>query len=183
MSVTLEQCVLLRERHTLSRQHFSTALDCMRRFVYILNLTTTLFLTSSSSPSSLPSSFVLISFPLIIFVLSSAFHLFLRLFPWFLFFFFFHHHVSFLFFLSPSLHHTHSSRSRLSLGQMLGCYAQSGFTVCGLEPGEPPSGVPLCLAPKAPRRHLYPVAFLLVTSHLLVVWLILSLVILMAKYQ
>uniref|UniRef100_UPI0037E7C572 type II inositol 3,4-bisphosphate 4-phosphatase-like isoform X2 n=1 Tax=Semicossyphus pulcher TaxID=241346 RepID=UPI0037E7C572 len=32
MSVTLEQCVLLRERHTLSQQHFSTALDCMRRF-------------------------------------------------------------------------------------------------------------------------------------------------------
>ncbi|XP_073331315.1 type II inositol 3,4-bisphosphate 4-phosphatase-like isoform X2 [Pagrus major] len=31
MSVTLEQCVLLRERHTLSQQHFSTALDCMRR--------------------------------------------------------------------------------------------------------------------------------------------------------
>ncbi|KAM3590497.1 uncharacterized protein V6R79_010928 [Siganus canaliculatus] len=31
MSVTLEQCVLLREQHTLSRQHFITALDCMRR--------------------------------------------------------------------------------------------------------------------------------------------------------
>ncbi|XP_059211403.1 type II inositol 3,4-bisphosphate 4-phosphatase-like isoform X1 [Centropristis striata] len=31
MSVTLEQCVLLRERHTLSNTHFSTALDCMRR--------------------------------------------------------------------------------------------------------------------------------------------------------
>ncbi|XP_056225650.1 type II inositol 3,4-bisphosphate 4-phosphatase-like isoform X1 [Seriola aureovittata] len=31
MSVTLEQCVLLRERHTLCQQHFSSALDCMRR--------------------------------------------------------------------------------------------------------------------------------------------------------
>uniref|UniRef100_A0A3Q3WKD2 Inositol polyphosphate-4-phosphatase type II B n=1 Tax=Mola mola TaxID=94237 RepID=A0A3Q3WKD2_MOLML len=31
MSVTLEQCVLLRERHTLGQQHFSTALDRMRR--------------------------------------------------------------------------------------------------------------------------------------------------------
>ncbi|XP_076581069.1 type II inositol 3,4-bisphosphate 4-phosphatase-like isoform X2 [Chaetodon auriga] len=31
MSVTLEQCVLLRERHTLGRQHFSAALDSMRR--------------------------------------------------------------------------------------------------------------------------------------------------------
>ncbi|XP_069374654.1 type II inositol 3,4-bisphosphate 4-phosphatase-like isoform X2 [Paralichthys olivaceus] len=31
MSVTLEQCVLLRQRHTLSQQHFNTALDCMRR--------------------------------------------------------------------------------------------------------------------------------------------------------
>uniref|UniRef100_A0A3Q0RA00 Inositol polyphosphate-4-phosphatase type II B n=1 Tax=Amphilophus citrinellus TaxID=61819 RepID=A0A3Q0RA00_AMPCI len=79
MSVTLEQCALLREQHTLSQQHFSTALDCMRR--------------------------------------------------------------------------------------------------CN------PTGLPQCLAPKAPRRHLYPVAFLLVTSHLLVLWLILSLVILLAKYQ
>ncbi|XP_071315626.1 type II inositol 3,4-bisphosphate 4-phosphatase-like isoform X3 [Trachinotus anak] len=109
MSVTLEQCVLLRERHTLGRQHFSTALDCMRR-------------------------------------------------------------------------------SRLSWGQILGCYAQTGLTVSGLEPGDGPSDLqgswlPVCLAPKAPRRHLYPVAFLLVTSHLLVLWLILSLVILLAKYQ
>uniref|UniRef100_A0A3B4FKH4 Type II inositol 3,4-bisphosphate 4-phosphatase-like n=1 Tax=Pundamilia nyererei TaxID=303518 RepID=A0A3B4FKH4_9CICH len=79
MSVTLEQCALLRERHTLSQQHFSTALDWMRRCT--------------------------------------------------------------------------------------------------------PSELPQCLAPKAPRRHLYPVAFLLVTSHLLVLWLILSLVILLAKYQ
>ncbi|KAK5875486.1 hypothetical protein CesoFtcFv8_026565 [Champsocephalus esox] len=31
MSVTLEQCVLLRERHTLCNTHFSTALHCMRR--------------------------------------------------------------------------------------------------------------------------------------------------------
>lgn len=81
-----------------------------------------------------------------------------------------------------------SSRSHLSWGQMLGCYAHSGLTVCGLELGERPSGLqsswlPQCLAPKAPRRHLYPVAFLLVTSHLLVLWLILSLVILLAKYQ
>uniref|UniRef100_A0A3Q3WSI4 Inositol polyphosphate-4-phosphatase type II B n=1 Tax=Mola mola TaxID=94237 RepID=A0A3Q3WSI4_MOLML len=81
MSVTLEQCVLLRERHTLGQQHFSTALDRMRRLVF-----------SSFSSSS-------------------------------------------------------------------------------------------ALAPKAPRRHWYPVAFLLVTSHLLVLWLILSLVVLLVKYQ
>ncbi|XP_063757114.1 type II inositol 3,4-bisphosphate 4-phosphatase-like isoform X2 [Eleginops maclovinus] len=31
MSVTLEQCVLLREKHTLCNTHFSTALHCMRR--------------------------------------------------------------------------------------------------------------------------------------------------------
>ncbi|XP_036072676.1 type II inositol 3,4-bisphosphate 4-phosphatase isoform X1 [Oryzias melastigma] len=31
MSVTLEQCQILRERHSLSQQHFSTSLDCMRR--------------------------------------------------------------------------------------------------------------------------------------------------------
>ncbi|XP_029310437.1 type II inositol 3,4-bisphosphate 4-phosphatase-like isoform X2 [Cottoperca gobio] len=109
MSVTLEQCVLLRERHTLGLQHFSTALDCMRR-------------------------------------------------------------------------------SRLSWGQMLGCYSQSGLTVCGLDPGERPPGLqgswpPPCFTPKAPRRHLYPVAFLLVSSHLLVLWLILSLVLLLVRYQ
>uniref|UniRef100_G3NAI6 Uncharacterized protein n=1 Tax=Gasterosteus aculeatus aculeatus TaxID=481459 RepID=G3NAI6_GASAC len=31
MSVTLEQCALLRERHSLGRQQFGVALDCMRR--------------------------------------------------------------------------------------------------------------------------------------------------------
>ncbi|XP_078791940.1 type II inositol 3,4-bisphosphate 4-phosphatase isoform X3 [Oryzias latipes] len=31
MSVTLEQCQILREHHSLSQQHFSTSLDCMRR--------------------------------------------------------------------------------------------------------------------------------------------------------
>ena len=87
--------------------------------------------------------------------------------------------------------HTHTPppcRSRLSWGQMLGCYTPPGLTVSGLDAGEQPSGLqsswlPQCWAPKAPRRHLYPVAFLLVTSHLLVLWLILSLVILLAKYQ
>ncbi|XP_075891429.1 type II inositol 3,4-bisphosphate 4-phosphatase-like isoform X3 [Nelusetta ayraudi] len=104
MSVTLEQCILLRERHTLGRQHFSTALDCMRR-------------------------------------------------------------------------------SRLSWGQIFGCYTHSGLTTCGAEPGDRGKWLPQCMALKAPRRHLYPVAFLLVSSHLLVLWLILSLVILLAKYQ
>ncbi|XP_054863920.1 type II inositol 3,4-bisphosphate 4-phosphatase-like isoform X2 [Amphiprion ocellaris] len=109
MSVTLEQCLLLQQRHKLSQQSFSSALDSMRR-------------------------------------------------------------------------------SRVSWGQMLGCYAQPGLTVSGLDTEWRPPGLrslwPLqCLAPKAPRWHLYPVAFLLVTSHLLVLWLILSLVILLAKYQ
>nr|XP_020447441.1 type II inositol 3,4-bisphosphate 4-phosphatase isoform X4 [Monopterus albus] len=36
---------------------------------------------------------------------------------------------------------------------------------------------------KAASRHFYPIALLLVSSHLLVVWLILSLVFLLAKYQ
>uniref|UniRef100_A0AAZ3PJ37 PH domain-containing protein n=1 Tax=Oncorhynchus tshawytscha TaxID=74940 RepID=A0AAZ3PJ37_ONCTS len=31
MSVTLEQCMLLRDEHTLSKEHFNRALDCMRR--------------------------------------------------------------------------------------------------------------------------------------------------------
>lgn len=35
MSVTLEQCQILRERHSLSQQHFSTSLDCMRRWVWV----------------------------------------------------------------------------------------------------------------------------------------------------
>ncbi|XP_053715850.1 type II inositol 3,4-bisphosphate 4-phosphatase-like isoform X3 [Synchiropus splendidus] len=109
MSVTLEQCVLLREQHTLSQQHFSTALDSMRR-------------------------------------------------------------------------------SRLSWGQMLGCYPKSQATVSGFDLTEEPltlqsSLVPECFAPKAPRQHLYPVVFLLVTSHLLVLWLILSLVIMLSRYQ
>ncbi|KAM8881908.1 type II inositol 3,4-bisphosphate 4-phosphatase-like isoform 1-T1 [Synchiropus picturatus] len=109
MSVTLEQCVLLREQHTLSQQHFSTALDSMRR-------------------------------------------------------------------------------SRLSWGQMLGCYPKSQATVSGIDHTEEPltlqsSLVPECFAPKAPRQHLYPVVFLLVTSHLLVLWLILSLVIMLSRYQ
>ncbi|XP_035461774.2 type II inositol 3,4-bisphosphate 4-phosphatase-like isoform X3 [Scophthalmus maximus] len=101
MSVTLEQCVLLRERHSLGQQHFSSALDCMRR-------------------------------------------------------------------------------SHLSWGQLLGCYAQSGLTVSGSDPGERPPGAG---APEAPGRHLYPVVILLVTSHLLVLWLILSLVILLARCE
>uniref|UniRef100_A0A3B4Z3V0 Type II inositol 3,4-bisphosphate 4-phosphatase-like n=1 Tax=Stegastes partitus TaxID=144197 RepID=A0A3B4Z3V0_9TELE len=37
MSVTLEQCLLLRRRHQLSRQSFSTALDSMRRSQKVAN--------------------------------------------------------------------------------------------------------------------------------------------------
>lgn len=48
MSVTLEQCVLLRERHTLGRQHFSTALDCMRRCVFSFSSCCTSFSPLSS---------------------------------------------------------------------------------------------------------------------------------------
>lgn len=36
MSLTLEQCTVLREFHMLSQQHFNIALDCMRRFVFVL---------------------------------------------------------------------------------------------------------------------------------------------------
>ncbi|KAM8898192.1 type II inositol 3,4-bisphosphate 4-phosphatase-like isoform 2-T2 [Spinachia spinachia] len=105
MSVTLEQCALLRERHSLGQQHFSAALDCMRR-------------------------------------------------------------------------------SRRSWGQISGCYPQSGDHGCGQHPGDPRGSlVPQSLSPEAPGRHLYPVVFLLVTSHLLVLWLILSLVVLLARYQ
>lgn len=186
MSVTLEQCVLLRERHALGQQHFSTALDCMRRFV---------FTPSSPSSSSLASfgfapqnvfsffSVFLISFPslftlsdvsscLLCFLSSSLLESLHLLFS----------------FITHSSSSCSSSRSRLSWGQMLGCYTHSGLTVSGLEPEEQTSDLqgsrrPQCLTPKAPRRHLYPVAFLLVTSHLLVLWLILSLVILLTKYQ
>ncbi|MEQ2197632.1 hypothetical protein XENOCAPTIV_001187 [Xenoophorus captivus] len=61
----------------------------------------------------------------------------------------------------------------------------SWFSVSGFDPTECPSGLhsswlQLCLVS---RRHFYPVAFLLVTSHLLVLWLIFSLVIVLAKYQ
>lgn len=43
MSLTLEQCTLLQEFHMLGQHHFNIALDCMRRFVFVL-------LPSSSSP-------------------------------------------------------------------------------------------------------------------------------------
>lgn len=49
MSVTLEQCILLRERHTLGRQHFSTALDCMRRSASWFSLPSSFFLSLKSS--------------------------------------------------------------------------------------------------------------------------------------
>ncbi|XP_054609191.1 type II inositol 3,4-bisphosphate 4-phosphatase-like isoform X3 [Dunckerocampus dactyliophorus] len=109
MSVTLEQCMLLKDKHALSPHHFSTALDHMRR-------------------------------------------------------------------------------CRLSWGQMLGCYAKSGLTPLGLALVEKPldlqkSSFPRCFSPKGTRPHLYPVAVLLVTSHLLVLWLILSLLVLVAKYE
>nr|XP_023416087.1 type II inositol 3,4-bisphosphate 4-phosphatase isoform X2 [Cavia porcellus] len=49
------------------------------------------------------------------------------------------------------------------------------------ESDDPESG---CLTDNKPTsRHFYPVALLLVSSHLLVVWLILSLALLLAKYQ
>lgn len=49
------------------------------------------------------------------------------------------------------------------------------------ESDDPETG---CLSDNKPTsRHFYPVALLLVSSHLLVVWLILSLALLLAKYQ
>nr|XP_043878533.1 type II inositol 3,4-bisphosphate 4-phosphatase-like isoform X2 [Solea senegalensis] len=101
MSVTLEQCVLLRDRHTL--RDFNTALDCMRR-------------------------------------------------------------------------------SRQSWGQMLSCYARSGFTVSGFDHSARPSTLSVSWM-SLRRRHVYPVTVLLVTSHLLVLWLLLSLVTLLPKDQ
>uniref|UniRef100_A0A087X5R9 Inositol polyphosphate-4-phosphatase type II B n=1 Tax=Poecilia formosa TaxID=48698 RepID=A0A087X5R9_POEFO len=90
MSVTLEQCSILREQHTLSQQQFSSALDNMRI-----------------------------------------------------------------------------------------CLTQFGVKRTAAA-----ENTPSCSTHAAPcRRHFYPVAFLLVTSHLLVLWLIFSLVILLAKYQ
>ncbi|XP_061626859.1 type II inositol 3,4-bisphosphate 4-phosphatase isoform X3 [Phyllopteryx taeniolatus] len=88
MSVTLEQCALLRDEHQLSKDFFIRALDCMR--------------------------------------------------------------------------------SRLSHAE-LGCWE------------DPEAGA--AAESKPTSRHFYPIALLLVSSHLLVVWLILSLVFLLAKYQ
>lgn len=56
---------------------------------------------------------------------------------------------------------------------MRGCY--SCFRLLGT--GSRPSAL------QGPSCHLYPVTILLVTSHLLVLWLILSLVLLVAQYQ
>lgn len=70
-----------------------------------------------------------------------------------------------------------SSRSRLSWGQMLGCYTRFWLPVCVEGAGDDPTAL------RRSSCHLYPVAILLVTSHLLVLWLILSLVLLLAQYQ
>nr|XP_046271755.1 type II inositol 3,4-bisphosphate 4-phosphatase isoform X3 [Scatophagus argus] len=88
MSVTLEQCALLRDEHQLSKDYFIRALDCMR--------------------------------------------------------------------------------SRLTQGDFGQCEDPEAGTVTENKPAS---------------RHFYPIALLLVSSHLLVVWLILSLVFLLAKYQ
>ncbi|XP_072553950.1 type II inositol 3,4-bisphosphate 4-phosphatase-like isoform X3 [Paramormyrops kingsleyae] len=89
MSVTLEQCSLLRDEHQLDSEHFSRALDCMRS-------------------------------------------------------------------------------SRLSRAESTHWPVPETGSIA---------------EPKPASRHFYPVALLLVSSHLLVVWLILSLVFLLAKYQ
>ncbi|KAG7239237.1 hypothetical protein INR49_029882 [Caranx melampygus] len=107
MSVTLEQCALLRDEHQLSKDFFIRALDCMRRI--------------SVGPQS-----------------------------------------------------RHNSRRQ-----------QPGFR--SADPGDigqwedPEAGA--VTENKPASRHFYPIALLLVSSHLLVVWLILSLVFLLAKYQ
>ncbi|CAL8237993.1 unnamed protein product [Merluccius merluccius] len=66
-----------------------------------------------------------------------------------------------------------AERSHLSWGQMVACYARPWCSVPRVGPwvGAPAVG------PQAPGCHLYPVIFLLVISHLLVLWLIISLLI------
>lgn len=176
MSVTLEQCILLRERHTLGRQHFSTALDCMRRSVFFV------LLAQLPRPFAQAPCFSFGVWNFAGLTLSVYFHPTLE-------------HVIHFILLQPVHFSTPSfpssvcptlacsTRTRLSWGQIFGCYTHSGLTTCGAEPGDQGKWLPQCMALKAPRRHLYPVAFLLVSSHLLVLWLILSLVILLAKYQ
>lgn len=69
------------------------------------------------------------------------------------------------------------SRSRLSWGQITGCYNCFRLPVCVVRTGDGPSVL------QGPSCHLYPVAILLVTSHLLVLWLILSLVLLVDQWH
>lgn len=69
------------------------------------------------------------------------------------------------------------SRSRLSWGQITGCYNCFRLPVCVVRTGDGPSVL------QGPSCHLYPVAILLVTSHLLVLWLILSLVLLVDQWR
>uniref|UniRef100_A0A8C7CJ31 phosphatidylinositol-3,4-bisphosphate 4-phosphatase n=1 Tax=Oncorhynchus kisutch TaxID=8019 RepID=A0A8C7CJ31_ONCKI len=91
MSVTLEQCALLRDEHQLNKDYFIRALDCMR--------------------------------------------------------------------------------SRHTQGEVVCQWDSDPEAACSVAENKPAS------------RHFYPIALLLVSSHLLVVWLILSLVFLLAKYQ
>lgn len=69
------------------------------------------------------------------------------------------------------------SRSRLSWGQITGCYNCFRLPVCVVRTGDGSSVL------QGPSCHLYPVAILLVTSHLLVLWLILSLVLLVDQWH
>ena len=77
------------------------------------------------------------------------------------------------FLLSSPPHTTSLPRSHLSWGQMVACYARP---CCSVPRVGPWVGAPV-LGPQAPGCHLYPVIFLLVTSHLLVFWLIISLLV------
>lgn len=73
--------------------------------------------------------------------------------------------------LSHLFHLAPSPCSRLTQGEVVCQWDSDPEAACSVAENKPAS------------RHFYPIALLLVSSHLLVVWLILSLVFLLAKYQ
>lgn len=103
--------------------------------------------------------------------------LFLTHLKFFWFFFFFGELLSWFGSFGLRLKQYFCSRSRLSWGQITGCYNCFRLPVCVVRTGDGPSVL------LGPSCHLYPVAILLVTSHLLVLWLILSLVLLVDQWH